>query len=639
MSRSESSAPTFASARLASDHLAASAQQALAHWRSTFDQKLDALEQALQQPSGDLTALIVDFARVAGEEAEAAARHATLDAQARAAHAVDEAARHAAEQAAADAEQQAASARADRQALNDTRRALDETSERLSAAERVRDELRQAIDGTRRAAEESRQALEEARRQAAEARAYATQSDEERRELLGVQAQLMKQLEDARAEVRDVESHARALGEQLEETSRAAEVQARDLQTFRRRLEQAVRDAEQRSRAQEEAHARLEQASREAEERARRAAAERDGVRDECARLTRDVEGLRTQLREASVRLRTLEGDVQGRDRAIAELKAMRPHVRREAATPPLPVFSDPATTLALAPSARRDAAVPTIAAEPSSPIGPLVLAPIVATPEPAKPATSAAVVPAYEPRTPPPLPLATDAIAVSASVLDRSEGLPESAEQSDARDAEPVSGAPPRDAVKPEILVDAPPDDPPLSPDSTGVFSTVADALRAWTTEPVSAAAPSSASEGTSPAPSDGNGTESTSPERPRVSPSKWDVVRQSARYDLSPRRISVTIDQEVGQLVDLSVEGAQVVTSMMLKPGRHVRMSFPTAGPLANAKAKIVWSRLEPPTMGGGELQYRAGLTFIKIEPKIIDRVLHAPETPKREPRRSTK
>lgn len=639
MSRSESSAPTVTSARLASDHLAASAQQALAHWRSTFDQKLDALEQALQQPSGDLTALIVDFARVAGEEAEAAARHATLDAQARAAHAADEAARLAAEQAAADAEQQAASARADRQALNETRRALDETRERLSAAEHVRDELRQAIDGTRRTAEDNRQALDEARRQAADALAHAKQCEEERRELLGVQAQLTKQLEDARAEVQDVESHARALGEQLEETSRAAEAQARDLQTFRRRLEQAVRDAEQRSRAQEEAHARVEQASREAEERARLAAAERDSARDECARLTRDLDGLRAQLREASVRLRALERDVQERDRAIAALKAPRPEVRREAAAPPLPVFSGPTTPLALAPSASRAAAVPTMVFEPSSPMSPIAPAPAVATPEPATPTTSTAVVPVSERRTPPPLPLASDTASVSAPVLDGPEALPESAEQSDARDGGPLSAAPSREAVAPEIVLDAPQDDPPISPDSTGVFSTVADALRAWTTEPVAAAAPAGPSESTSPAASDGTATDPGSPERPRVSPSKWDVVRQSARYDLSPRRISVTIDQEAGQLVDLSAEGAQVVTSMMLKPGRHVRISFPTAGPLANGKAKIVWSRLEPPTVGGGELQYRAGLTFIKIEPRIIDRVLHAPEAPKRDPRRSTK
>jgi len=107
---------------------------------------------------------------------------------------------------------------------------------------------------------------------------------------------------------------------------------------------------------------------------------------------------------------------------------------------------------------------------------------------------------------------------------------------------------------------------------------------------------------------------------------PSQWDVVRQSARHDLTSLRIDVTIDSEPGTLVDLSAGGAQVVTAGMLKPGRHVRVTFPASGPLATGKAKIAWSRLEPPSQGGGELQYRAGLTFTRIEQRTIDKVLGA-------------
>ena len=115
----------------------------------------------------------------------------------------------------------------------------------------------------------------------------------------------------------------------------------------------------------------------------------------------------------------------------------------------------------------------------------------------------------------------------------------------------------------------------------------------------------------------------------RPAVTPSQFDLVRKSPRYDLSSRRIAVLVDDVPGDLVDLSEHGAQVVTAGMLKPSSHVRIAFPSGGPLATAKAKIAWSRLEPPTTGGGELQYRAGVTFTKIDPKTIDRVLNAPDS----------
>lgn len=187
------------------------------------------------------------------------------------------------------------------------------------------------------------------------------------------------------------------------------------------------------------------------------------------------------------------------------------------------------------------------------------------------------------------------------------------------------------------EYHEDPPAYDPPVSPDSTGVFSTVADALRAWTTEPLSGdQRPGQPSTSTS------KGEAASAPataDAARLKEPEYDVVRQTPRFDLAARRIAVTIDQEPAHLVDLSEGGAQVVTAAMLKPGRQVRLSFPSAGPLATAKAKIVWSRLEPPTQGGGELQYRAGVTFLKLDPKIVERVVkaadHAPKDAKRHQR----
>ena len=171
-------------------------------------------------------------------------------------------------------------------------------------------------------------------------------------------------------------------------------------------------------------------------------------------------------------------------------------------------------------------------------------------------------------------------------------------------------------------------------------LIASVADALRAWATETIVGndgqpiqAAPTPPS----PTPSEvvsASGTSDPMPSatvengRPRPAPSAFDLVRKGPRYDLTARKIHVVIDDVPGDLVDLSDDGAQVVTSGMLKPSSNVRIAFPAAGPLATAKAKIAWSRLEPPQQGGGELQYRAGVTFTKIDPKTIDRVLKAPD-----------
>jgi hypothetical protein len=146
-----------------------------------------------------------------------------------------------------------------------------------------------------------------------------------------------------------------------------------------------------------------------------------------------------------------------------------------------------------------------------------------------------------------------------------------------------------------------------------SGVFSTVADALRAWSTEP-------SAGDHQEP---DGR--------RPRGGsaivqppPQSFEDARRSVRYDVGGRDIRAQIDGEAAQIVDLSDNGAQIVTSVMLKPGRHLKIGFPSIGLTATAKGRIIWSRLEPPTAGHGVLTYRAGVAFTSIDPETIQRLL---------------
>lgn len=582
----ESSAPS-------ADAAADSVHHALTHWRATFDERLEALERALREPShAELSALIVDFTRVAGEEAQAAARQACLEAESSAQRAAD-------------------AADADRQALDETHAALVESRQ-------LHSEARQVLDATRRAHEESRRAYEnavrsldeaqraahEARREAADARqqladtvSQAQEADEERRELAGIQAQLQAQLEQSRAEAQDARAQVAVLREQLTAASAEAETRSRDLQSFRRRLEQAVHDAEQRSSAQESERIRLEQLATDASARSMSATSERDVARGQLAGVTNEVERLRSQLESAASRISGLEREVSDRDRTIDVLKRTQAVTVAPAARPPNPPVARTPDPPVVVPAL----ALSQVVVEGRPPIPPPAgvahiggVSPIgLQVDEILVPRASA---PELAPVVDPTFPLAA-------------ESLSDDTSSNAAEDVE-----------------DARADDPPLSPESTGVFSTVADALRAWTTETVASLPTGPVAPEVSGALPASNGVEA--PKTPDVG--AFDVVRQTVRHELAAQRVTVTIDQEPGQLVDLSAGGAQVVTSSMLKPGRQVRVAFPSAGPLATARAKIIWSRLEPPTHGGGELQYRAGLAFVKVDAKVLSRVLTACERP---------
>lgn len=642
--------------RPSGDVLAASAQRALTEWRASFDDRLEALEAALTDPSraGDLSALMIAFARVAGDEAEATARHATLEAQG-AAHAQAE---QAAQRARQEAEQHGAS-------QSETLR------QSLADAERLNGELRQALEGTRRTQDDLRRQLDEARQAAQDAESQVAQAEEERREMAGIQAQLTRQLEDARQAATDADDRNRGLHEQLTERSRETEAQARDLEAFRRRLEMAVRDAEDRSRAQEAERTRLERAAQDAAARIAALSADvalqntqAEQQRGLALRASQELERLRPQIEAAAGRIATLERELQGRDSTLSDLKvelanaqasraAALAAVARPTVPPPAPVAQViPVVTKMPAPTAVPvSAAVPstTTASRPPavlvSPAVAPVTAPVVNTPLVAPAPVDAApppvaspamawlqslqaarsATPAVEPTVQPEETLATGFSAIGDGPRDAglysADNIAADHEFDDLLDGANTEGE--FDGTENEA------DEDDLSADATGVFSTVADALRAWTTDPANASAdPSPAA---LPAVADASpvATPSGDPSRPAAAPSQFDLVRKSPRFDLSARRIAVLVDDIPGDLVDLSEHGAQVVTSGMLKPSSHVRVAFPSGGPLATAKAKIAWSRIEPPTQGGGELQYRAGLTFTKIDPKTIDRVMNSTES----------
>ena len=91
---------------------------------------------------------------------------------------------------------------------------------------------------------------------------------------------------------------------------------------------------------------------------------------------------------------------------------------------------------------------------------------------------------------------------------------------------------------------------------------------------------------------------------------------TRSSQRFAMI-EGLTVLLDGNPARLVDLSLCGAQVIASAMLKPNQRVRILL-TSGGRARIGAAVQWANFEVPQ--GGKPCYRAGLKFIDADPQLI-------------------
>ena len=75
----------------------------------------------------------------------------------------------------------------------------------------------------------------------------------------------------------------------------------------------------------------------------------------------------------------------------------------------------------------------------------------------------------------------------------------------------------------------------------------------------------------------------------------------------------VDVVVDGAAVRLVNLSVVGAQVLSSGVLKPNQKVRVSLVDESGSVRMAAVIAWARYELPQKGRPAAQYRAGLDFL--------------------------
>jgi len=80
-----------------------------------------------------------------------------------------------------------------------------------------------------------------------------------------------------------------------------------------------------------------------------------------------------------------------------------------------------------------------------------------------------------------------------------------------------------------------------------------------------------------------------------------------------------TATIDGKRARIVDLSIVGAQVLSSSGLKPNQNVAMVLSDPAGDVRFSATVAWTSFEIPTDGGP--RYRAGINFVDADPVDVD------------------
>ena len=93
---------------------------------------------------------------------------------------------------------------------------------------------------------------------------------------------------------------------------------------------------------------------------------------------------------------------------------------------------------------------------------------------------------------------------------------------------------------------------------------------------------------------------------------------TRRAPRFRLAVPK-DVLVDGSRGTLIDLSTLGAQLITSVVLKPNQKVRVSLADEDRPIRCSATVVWASFEIPK--GSTPQYRAGIDFIEPDKGALD------------------
>ena len=106
----------------------------------------------------------------------------------------------------------------------------------------------------------------------------------------------------------------------------------------------------------------------------------------------------------------------------------------------------------------------------------------------------------------------------------------------------------------------------------------------------------------------------------RPAAAPLDQRGTRRAPRFRMVDG-IEVQIDGSPATLVDLSLVGAQVVSSTILKPNQRIRVILPNGTPPVRVAAAVAWAFFEIPKGGA---RYRAGVEFFDADQAVLTRFI---------------
>jgi hypothetical protein len=93
---------------------------------------------------------------------------------------------------------------------------------------------------------------------------------------------------------------------------------------------------------------------------------------------------------------------------------------------------------------------------------------------------------------------------------------------------------------------------------------------------------------------------------------------TRRAPRFKIRPKALA-SIDTVKATLVDLSTIGAQLVTTLQLKPAQNVKMTLDDKSGSVRFGAVVMWASFEIPP--NGVPRYRAGLEFADVDATAVE------------------
>lgn len=103
-----------------------------------------------------------------------------------------------------------------------------------------------------------------------------------------------------------------------------------------------------------------------------------------------------------------------------------------------------------------------------------------------------------------------------------------------------------------------------------------------------------------------------------------EWASVRLSTRCVLR-EPIAIGVDDASGLLIDLSVDGCQILVPTAVKQSQAVKLLLPAEGASITCKGKVAWVRPEPPR-DGQPAGYRVGVAFTKTDESALEALIVA-------------